>query len=80
MSKEKSVNEENFEELMEKLESITNKLEKEQLPLDETVKLFEEGMELSKKCNTKLEDAEKKITILINENNELREENFIQEE
>lgn len=80
MSKEKSVNEENFEELIEKLENITNKLEKEQLPLDETVKLFEEGMELSKKCNTKLEDAEKKITILINENNELREENFIPEE
>lgn len=80
MSKEKNINEENFEELIEKLENITNKLEKEQLPLDETVKLFEEGMELSKKCNTKLEDAEKKITILINENNELREENFIPEE
>ena len=80
MGKEKAVNEENFEELIGKLEEITNKLEKEQLPLDETVKLFEEGMELSKKCNTKLEDAEKKITILINENNELREENFIPEE
>lgn len=80
MNKEKNINEENFEELIEKLENITNKLEKEQLPLDETVKLFEEGMELSKKCNTKLEDAEKKITILINENNELREENFIPEE
>lgn len=72
--------EENFEELIEKLENITNRLEKEQLPLDETVKLFEEGMEVSKKCNTKLEDAEKKITILINENNDLREENFIPEE
>ena len=72
--------EENFEELIEKLENITNRLENEQLPLDETVKLFEEGMEVSKKCNTKLEDAEKKITILINENNDLREENFIPEE
>ena len=72
--------EENFEELIEKLENITNRLEKERLPLDETVKLFEEGMEVSKKCNTKLEDAEKKITILINENNDLREENFIPEE
>ena len=72
--------EENFEELIEKLENITNRLEKEQLLLDETVKLFEEGMEVSKKCNTKLEDAEKKITILINENNDLREENFIPEE
>lgn len=70
----------NFEELMKKLEDITNKLEKEQLSLDESVKLFEEGMKISKQCNTKLEEAEQKITILINENNELREEKFIPEE
>lgn len=66
----------NFEELMLKLEDITNKLEKEQLSLDESVKLFEEGMQISKECNNKLEDAEKRITILINENNEIKEENF----
>lgn len=72
--------EENFEELVEKLENITNKLEKEQLSLDESVKLFEEGMKISKACNSKLEEAEQKITILINENNELREEKFIPEE
>lgn len=72
--------EENFEVLIEKLEDITNKLEKEQLSLDESVKLFEEGMKISKVCNSKLEEAEQKITILINENNELREEKFIPEE
>lgn len=72
--------EENFEELIVKLEDITNRLEKEQLPLDESVKLFEEGMETAKACNSKLEEAEKKITMLVNENNELREENFIPEE
>ena len=70
----------NFEELIEKLEEITNKLEKEQLSLDESVKLFEEGMKISKDCNAKLEDAEKRITILINANNEIKEENFIPEE
>ncbi len=70
----------NFEELIEKLEEITNKLEKEQLSLDESVKLFEEGMKISKDCNAKLEDAEKRITILINTNNEIKEENFIPEE
>lgn len=70
----------NFEELIKKLEEITNKLEKEQLSLDESVKLFEEGMELSKKCDSKLEDAEKRITILINQDNEIKEENFIPEE
>ena len=70
----------NFEELIEKLEEITNKLEKEQLSLDESVKLFEQGMKISKDCNSKLEDAEKRITILINQNNEIKEENFIPEE
>lgn len=72
--------EENFEELMQKLEEITDKLEKEQLSLDDSVKLFEEGMKISKKCNSKLEDAEKRITILINNDGEIKEENFIPEE
>ncbi len=77
MSKKEELN---FEELIEKLENITNKLEKEQLSLDESVKLFEEGMNISKECNSKLEDAEKRITILINKNDEIKEENFIPEE
>ncbi len=77
MSKEKETN---FEELMVKLEEITSKLEKETLSLDESVELFEEGMKISKECNSKLEDAEKRITILINQNDELKEENFIPEE
>lgn len=72
--------EDNFEKLMEELEKITNKLEKEQLSLDESVKLFEEGMKISKKCNEILENAEKRITILINENNILQEEDFNPEE
>ena len=70
----------NFEDLMIKLEEITNKLEKETLSLDESVKLFEEGMKISKECNSKLEDAEKRITILINQDGETKEENFIPEE
>ena len=70
----------NFEELIAKLEEITNKLEKEQLSLDDSVKLFEEGMQISKECNSKLEDAEKRITILITKNDEIIEENFIPEE
>lgn len=54
-----------FEEAMESLEKIAGELEKEDLSLDESVKKFEEGMELSKKCNEILQSAEKKITILI---------------
>ena len=68
--------EENFEELIEKLENITSKLEKDNLNLDESIKLFEEGMEISKKCNKRLEEAEKKITILLQDGEEVKEENF----
>lgn len=70
----------NFEDVLKNLEEITNKLEKEQLSLDETVNLFEKGTELSKKCNEILENAEKRITILLNENGEIKEESFTAEE
>ena len=72
-------NEENFEDLMEKLEEITGKLETDKLSLDESVKLFEEGMKISKQCNEKLEDAEKRITILLKTDDEVKEENFVPE-
>ncbi len=68
--------EENFEELIEKLENITSKLEKDNLNLDESIELFEEGMKISKKCNEKLENAEKKISILLKDGNEIKEEDF----
>lgn len=71
--------EDNFEELMVKLEEITSKLETDKLSLDESVKLFEEGMEISKKCNEKIEDAEKRITILLKTNDGVKEENFVPE-
>ena len=67
----------NFEESMQKLETIANELEKGNLSLDESVNKFEEGMKLSKKCNDFLESAEKKITILINNGSEMAEEDFI---
>ena len=75
--KEKEIN---FEEAMQQLESIANQLENGNLNLDESVKKFEEGMELSKKCNNFLEKAEKKITMLINNNGEIKEEEFTPKE
>ena len=70
-----SKSEKNFEELSTELEDITNKLEKDNLTLDDSVQLFEKGMKISKECNEKLESAEKRITMLINaETGE--EENF----
>ena len=67
---------ENFEESMKKLETIVTELENGSLNLDESVKKFEEGMKIAKQCNTILEDAEKKITILLEKDGELKEENF----
>lgn len=67
---------ENFEESMKKLETIVIELENGNLNLDESVKKFEEGMKIAKQCNNILEDAEKKITILLEEDGELKEEKF----
>lgn len=66
----------NFEEAIKNLEQIVQELEKGDLNLDESVKKFEEGIELSKKCTKILEEAEKKITILIKDGEETKEENF----
>ena len=65
-----------FKESMQKLETIANELEKGELSLDESVQKFEEGMELSKKCNEMLESAEKRINILIQNEGEIQEEPF----
>ncbi len=66
----------NFETSMKKLEDIVNELENGNLNLDESVEKFEEGMKIAKECNNILEKAEKKITILLENDGELKEENF----
>ena len=70
----------NFEDNMKKLEEIANELEKGDLDLDTSVKKFEEGMKISKDCSKLLEDAEKRITIILEKNGEIKEENFTAEE
>lgn len=66
----------NFEDAMRELEKIAEELEKGNLSLDESVSKFEDGMKLSKKCSDLLDTAEKKITMLINDNGTIKEENF----
>ena len=66
----------NFEEAMKKLEEIANELEKNDLDLDTSVTKFEEGMKLSKQCSQMLEEAEKKISILIKDGDSITEEDF----
>lgn len=68
-----------FEESMQKLEKIAVELEKGDLSLEESLTKFEEGMKLSKQCNEIIENAEKKITILLQKEGELVEENFTPE-
>lgn len=71
----------NFEEAIKELEVIASELENGDLSLDESVEKFEQGMKLSKKCSDLLEDAEKRITILLkDDDNNVKEENFVQEE
>ncbi len=55
----------NFEEAMISLEDIVKKLESGALSLDDSLKAFEEGIGLVKLCNSKLDDAEQKVKILI---------------
>lgn len=76
----KYMKEMSFENAMQELEEITGKLEKGNLSLDESVASFEEGMKLAKKCNNILEDAEKKIKILVQKDENIEEEDFKIEE
>lgn len=69
-----------FEEAMKELESIANDLEKGNLTLEESVLKFEEGIKLSKQCNDMIEQAEKKISILLQKDNKIVEEDFTVEE
>jgi exodeoxyribonuclease VII small subunit len=69
-----------FEENIENLEKIVSELEKGDLNLDDSVSKFEEGIKISKECNKILEEAERKITILLNKDGEIKEENFTTEE
>ena len=61
---------------MANLENIVSELEKGNLNLDESMKKFEEGMKLSQECSKMLDEADKKITILLEQNGTMEEETF----
>lgn len=62
MAKKKEA--ESFEKSLKRLEEISELLENEEIGLDESIKLYEEGILLSKICYSRLKDAELKITEL----------------
>ena len=63
MAARRSSNE--FEKSFQQLEKIVQRLEAEELPLDESLQLFEEGIRLSRFCHQRLEEVEKKIELIL---------------
>ncbi|MGA7145481.1 MAG: exodeoxyribonuclease VII small subunit [Desulfobacterales bacterium] len=67
-----------FEKAMEQLEEIVQELESVDLPLEKAVQRFEEGVQLAKFCSGKLDETEKKISILLkDQNNQVVEKPFM---
>ncbi|HTW62298.1 MAG TPA: exodeoxyribonuclease VII small subunit [Terracidiphilus sp.] len=70
-----------FEQSLRKLESIVDKLEKGDLALEESLKLFEEGVGLSAACKKELDEAEGKVQMLVKQRDgSLKAEAFPSEE
>jgi exodeoxyribonuclease VII small subunit len=65
-----------FEECLQRLEKIVEELEKGNVPLEQAIKLFEEGIKLSNSCRQELEAAEGKVEILLKQNGRLQAEPF----
>jgi exodeoxyribonuclease VII small subunit len=57
-----------FEEALAKLEQITKELEEGDLSLEESLQYFDEGVKLAEQCNSRLNEAQKKIELLLKKN------------
>lgn len=65
-----------FEDCLQQLEKIVEQLERGDLPLEQSLKLFEEGVRLSNACRQELEAAEGKVEILTRQGGKLQAEPF----
>ena len=65
-----------FEECIQRLENIVQELEQGEVPLEKSLTLFEEGMQLSASCRKELEAAEGKVEILLKQNGKIQAEPF----
>ena len=61
-----------FEDCLQRLEKIVDQLEKGEIPLEQALKLFEEGIQLSNSCRKELDEAEGKVEILLKNNGKLQ--------
>ncbi|WP_346837492.1 exodeoxyribonuclease VII small subunit [Microbulbifer sp. SAOS-129_SWC] len=62
-----------FEQALEELEQLVERLEAGELPLDEALADFERGVKLTRECQQKLATAEQKVKVLMEENGSVRE-------
>jgi exodeoxyribonuclease VII small subunit len=74
MSKEK------FEEALEKLEEIVRRMEAGEMTLEESLRAFEEGIKLSRLCAKKLDEADRRVDLLLRQEGELVTKSFAGEE
>ena len=65
-----------FEEMMGKLEEIVDSLESGDMPLDESLKKYEEGVKLLRLCRKRLDETKRKVEILVKKGNKLSAEPF----
>lgn len=65
-----------FEDCLQRLEKIVHELEQAEVPLERSLQLFEEGMQLSASCRKEIEAAEGKVEILLKQNGKLQAEAF----
>jgi len=63
-----------FEKSLQRLEEIVGKLEEGELTLEESLKLFEEGTKLSRSCGKQLNQAQRKVEMLVKNDNDEQEE------
>ena len=73
MSKKNTLN---FEDSLQELETLVSSLEKGELSLEESLKTFEKGIKLTRNCQQSLNDAEQKVQVLLEQDDQLSFETF----
>jgi exodeoxyribonuclease VII small subunit len=80
MAKKTASSPQQFEEALEKLEKIVRRMEEGELPLEKALESFEEGMHLAHFCQTKLDEAQKRVELLLkNEKGKIETQPFSDE-
>ncbi len=65
-----------FEHSLAELESLVQKMESGEMTLEQSLNAFEQGVKLTRDCQTALTDAEQKVQMLLGKNGELQTESF----